>query len=242
MDNLDSIKSKIRALMAKTTEAGCSEAEAILASQKVSELLNKYELSISDLKLKAESKCTTGTYDVKVKSKPPVDWCIMAISKFTDTKCWRNIEPFTGVISYKYFGLESDVMIAEYVTKVVDWALIYGGEDYKSSDVYSQAPKGQRAKILLDFRIAMAHRISAKLLEMKADQRKANQSTGRDLVIVKSEIITEEFAKLNMRLKKPKSKGHKFSNSDAYRAGAEAGDRFQLNAGVKGHNPQGSIE
>lgn len=242
MDDKESIKNKIRALMAKTTEAGCSEAEALLAAHKVQELLNKYELSISDMKLKSESTCVTGAYDVRVKSRPPVDWCIAAISYFTDTKCWRQTEP-NGLITYKYFGLESDVMIAEYVTKVVDWALIYGGEDYKSSPVYGNATSSQRSKILLDFRLAMAQRIAAKLRQMKDEQNKANQSTGRDLVVLKSAIVTEEWAKEGIRLNKAKkSKGHKFSNADAYHAGAKAGDAFQLNAGVRGTNPQGSIE
>lgn len=81
----DSIKKRILALMAKTTENGCTEAEAMAAAKKVQELLHMYQLDLSDIKIK-ESKCTTGTYEVQQKADPMVFYVINAIGKFTDTE------------------------------------------------------------------------------------------------------------------------------------------------------------
>jgi len=225
---MDDIKQKILGLMAKTISNGCTEEEAMAASKKVQEMLNKYQLSLSDIKLK-ESKCITGEYDTKLRAQSPVQWCIAAVGYFTDTIPWSSYHG--DIIFYKFFGLEHDVLIAEYVTKICDWAIIYEGEDFKGHEAYSLTPKGARSKVLRDFRTAMAYRIAKRLREMKNAQNSMNASTGRDLVVVKGAIISEEFAKLNMRLKTGKSK-YEFTNAAAYAAGTAAGDRLSINPGV----------
>lgn len=231
---MEDIKAKILALMSKTLENGCTEAEAMLASKKVQEMLNKYQLSLSDIKIK-ESKCITGEYDTQLRAAAPTQHCLYGIGKFTDTKVWMHTHNklISGHdrIFYKFFGLEHDVLIAEYITKLCDWAIIYDGEDFKSSETYSLTPKNKRAKVLLDFRIAMAQRIGQKLLDMKAAQDRQNASDGRSLVVVKGAVVTEEFAKLRLRLKDAKM-GHQFSNAAAYAAGTAAGDRLNINPGV----------
>lgn len=228
---MEDIKAKILALMSKTLENGCTEAEAMMASKKVQEMLNKYQLSLSDIKIR-ESKCTTGSYDTQLRAAAPTQHCVYGISKFTDTKAWLHTDVMqNGRIFYKFFGLEHDVLIAEYITKLCDWAIIYDGEDFKSSETYSITPKNKRSKVLLDFRIAMAQRIGAKLLEMKTSQEARNASDGRSLVVVKGAVVTEEYAKLGLRLRSAKM-GHQFSNAAAYAAGTAAGDRLNINPGV----------
>jgi hypothetical protein len=123
-------------------------------------------------------------------------------------------------------------MIAEYVTKVCDWAIIYGGEDFKSSSTYSDTLKGKRHLVLSDFRYAMACRISKRLYDMKAAQ--AAPSDGRSLVVTKSAIVTEEFAKLGLSLNKGRSKNVRVTNEAAYQAGTAAGDSVSINPGMKG--------
>lgn len=45
----EQIIEKIKALMEKTIENGCSEAEALAASEKVADLLVKYEIQMSEI-------------------------------------------------------------------------------------------------------------------------------------------------------------------------------------------------
>lgn len=229
---MEDIKIKILGLMSKTLENGCTEAEAMAASKKVQELLNRYQLSLSDIKIK-ESKCVTGEYDTQLRAAAPTQYCLYGIGKFTDVMVWFHTSDKHrdghDRISYKFFGLEHDVLIAEYITKLCDWAIIYDGEDFKRTDTYSLASK--RSKVLLDFRVAMAQRISKKLMEMKEAQEHQNASDGRSLVVVKGAIITEEFAKLRLRLYTARM-GHQFSNAEAYNAGTAAGDRLNINPGV----------
>jgi len=45
---LDNLKTRIQGLRANTTDNGCTEAEALLAAAKVAELLDRYDLSLTE--------------------------------------------------------------------------------------------------------------------------------------------------------------------------------------------------
>jgi hypothetical protein len=225
---MEDIKQKILGLMAKTTGNGCTEEEAMAASQKVQEMLNKYQLSLSDIKIK-ESNCVNGFYDTQLKAHSAVSFCIAAIGNFTDTKTWWYQE-YNGRIYYKFFGLEHDVIIAEYITKLCDWAIIHAGEDFRGHPAYVNSTK--RSKVLGEFKQAMATRISKRLRDMKAAQESRNASDGRSLIIVKSALVSEEWAKLHIKLTRPGPKGKEYTSAEAYNAGTAAGDKVQINPGI----------
>jgi hypothetical protein len=48
-DELEKLKNRLLALRAKTIANGCTEEEALLAATKVAELLDRHDLSLSDL-------------------------------------------------------------------------------------------------------------------------------------------------------------------------------------------------
>jgi hypothetical protein len=49
---LDKLKLRIQALRAKTIDNGCTEDEALSAAAKVAELLDRYDLSLSDVDIR----------------------------------------------------------------------------------------------------------------------------------------------------------------------------------------------
>ena len=49
---LDRLKTRIQGLRSKTTDNGCTEAEALLAAAKVAELLDRYDLSLTDIEIR----------------------------------------------------------------------------------------------------------------------------------------------------------------------------------------------
>lgn len=240
MDN-EAIKKRILALMAKTTENGCTEEEAMAAAEKVQQLLHDYQLDLSDLKIK-ESQCTQGTYEAQQKTDPMVMHVLTAIAYFTDTKVWKSWDHNTGWRTYEFFGLEHDVMIAEYVTKICDWAIIWGGEDFKDTQTWKMSGKSQKARLKQDYQYGMACRLAERLREMKDKQRfEDKQTTGRDLVVVKDAVVEAEFAKLDLNLRSSRSKGRNV-NPEAYASGRAAGDKVALNPGVgAGAGPAGHL-
>ena len=48
----DRLKTRIQGLRSKTMDNGCTEAEALLAAAKVAELLDRYDLSLTDVEIR----------------------------------------------------------------------------------------------------------------------------------------------------------------------------------------------
>ena len=57
---LDKLKLRIQALRAKTIDNGCTEDEALSAAAKVAELLDRYDLSLTDIDIRASALRTAG--------------------------------------------------------------------------------------------------------------------------------------------------------------------------------------
>ena len=69
---LDKLKLRIQALRAKTMDNGCTEAEAMMAAAKVAELLDRYDLTLSDVELR-ESACERRVFETRRKNRIPLD-------------------------------------------------------------------------------------------------------------------------------------------------------------------------
>src|SRR5690348_10094891 len=76
---LDGLKARIQALRAKTIENGCTESEALAAAAKVAELLDRYDLSLSDIEIRA-APCEQRAFETKRKKRVPLDGCVGAIA------------------------------------------------------------------------------------------------------------------------------------------------------------------
>jgi len=59
---LDKLKTRIQALRAKTIDNGCTEDEALSAVAKVAELLDRYDLSLTDVEIR-EAPCERREYE-----------------------------------------------------------------------------------------------------------------------------------------------------------------------------------
>ena len=68
----DKLKLRIQALRAKTQDNGCTEAEAMMAAAKVAELLDRHDLSLSDVELR-ETPCEPRVYETRRKKRSPLD-------------------------------------------------------------------------------------------------------------------------------------------------------------------------
>ena len=86
---LDKLKLRIQALRAKTIDNGCTEDEALSAAAKVAELLDRYDLSLSDIDIRA-APCERRVYETWRKKRIPLDDCIGAVAHFCDCRVWRE--------------------------------------------------------------------------------------------------------------------------------------------------------
>src|SRR4051812_33018181 len=108
----DRLKTRIQGLRSKTTDNGCTEAEALSAAAKVAELLDRYDLSLTDVDIR-DAPCERREYETYRKKRIPLDDCIGAIANFCDCRVWREKNQ-TGEARYVFFGLRSDIEVAHY--------------------------------------------------------------------------------------------------------------------------------
>jgi hypothetical protein len=86
---LDKLKTRIQALRAKTIDNGCTEDEALSAAAKVAELLDRYDLSLTDVEMR-EVPCERLEYETWRKKRIPIDGCVGAVAHFCDCRVWRE--------------------------------------------------------------------------------------------------------------------------------------------------------
>lgn len=83
------------------------------------------------------------------------------------------------------------------------------------------------------FQIGLAHGIVGKLDSMRREREAAMvRNTGRDLVPIKESVVDEELARLGIRFRTRARKGGRTVLSDAYAAGHEAGQSFEVHHGI----------
>jgi hypothetical protein len=229
----DAVIRRIAALMEKTVAAGCTEQEAMSAAAAAQNLMNKYQMSLSDIKIREEI-CEQLDIATTTKDGGPMFYLINAIGYFTDTKQWRSrgAGPF-GSAMFRFFGFKTDVAVAGYIYDICQRSMIYGWEDYRRSvDGYTQLPGPSKDRMKTGFYMGMANRLDKRLREMKDAQRAQNLSNGRDLVLVKMPKVEEEFAKLGIKFGKPKDARSVKLDYRAWEAGDKAGREVGLNPGV----------
>ena len=139
---LDGLKSRIQALRAKTVDNGCTESEALSAAAKVAELLDRYDLSLSDVEIR-EAACEKREFETFRKKRVPLDGCVGAVAHFCDCRVWRE-KNAAGEARYVFFGLRSDVEVAHYLTELIDGAVRHELGRYKTSKEYRRYRHNER--------------------------------------------------------------------------------------------------
>jgi hypothetical protein len=228
--DLNKIKSRILALSAKTIQNGCTEDEAMAAIAMVGKLLQQYNLSMDEVELRAEV-CETLNIDTGSSHRGGVYFALSAIAAFTGCKVWTTR---SRTLCYSFFGQKSDLLMARYLYDVIVSAMVTETEKFKSTSEYknSYSKRGATAS----FGIGMGSRISTRLMKMKKDNEAeivTARSGNNALIVMKSQIVTDAFRQLGMKLNKNYS-NTSIGDFSAYSSGAAAGDRVNLSRPVNG--------
>ena len=171
---LDKLKLRIQALRAKTIANGCTEDEALSAAAKVAELLDRHDLSLTDIEMR-EAPCERRAYETHRKKRIPLDDCIGAIAHFCDCRVWRE-KNAAGESSYVFFGLRSDIEVAHYLAELIDAAVRAELGRYKTSADYGRFRHQERHLANASFALGMVASIADKLMGMKAGRDNVNHA------------------------------------------------------------------
>ena len=227
----DRLKTRIQGLRSKTTDNGCTEAEALLAAAKVAELLDRYDLSLTDVEIR-NGQCEQRHYETRRKKRIPLDDCIGDIANFCDCRVWRE-KSHSGNARYVFFGLRSDIEVAHYLTELIDNAVRSELGRYKNSAGYRRFRHQDRHVANSSFTLGMVASIADKLTAMKRERDAVKNGTGRDLVVLKASVVDAELAKLDLKLRTVPG-ATRIVSPAAYEAGETAGASLAINPEIRG--------
>jgi len=227
---LAKVKSRIRALSARTVDRGCSEAEAMAAAAKVGELLEIYGLSMSEVELRQEA-CVQRRLACAGPQRLALRWLYPALLRFTECRGWTD-----GRADFVLYGLEPDVLLADYLLRVVEGALVFEEARYRASAAYLRSRATPQTR-LRSFRYGFADRVGKRLeamtedrlaaAEARRDAAPATAATSTALVLARERKVEEGFRTLGVRLRTVYSTAT-VRDRGAYGSGAEAGARVGL--------------
>lgn len=215
MSNRAQIIDRLRKLRERTVENGCTEAEAMAAMAMIGKIMDEHNVAMSEIDVREEAmSCETGKMDLGSFSRTP-DWAFAAsaVADFTDTKVWRTMR--AG--SLNFFGTPVDVASAVALMMMIKIAVTH------ESARWSARNPGRGKAGAGSFRKGMVHRIQTRLRELK----KPSVATGTALMVLKDQLVTEQFKKLPLNLTFSKSARYS-RDRDAYEAGKDAGNRVTL--------------
>lgn len=230
-DSKARIKRIIQALQDKTTDNGCSEAEALEAARKMGELLEEHDLSLDDVGLREEAG--QSKKNELYAADNYAGSMVAGIAKFCSLVCYQeNSKGAAG--TFVIFGLEHDLEVAKYLYEVCSEACDWDWSRYMETHGYS-------VKKRASFRAGFAGRIYERLMEMKAerDARMARMSDRTDLVVLKDQLVRGEFNKLGVRLTKAAPRN--IADPNAYRQGQVAGAKVNLSNPLGGPGSSAAI-
>lgn len=154
----ESVLNKVRAMLSKTVDNGCTENEAMIALQMAEKLIAEHEISDEDLKLEGEKAIIEVS---NMKDPQNVRWKICYyVSKFTETYVYGHKK------SIKFAGLKSDIDFAIWLTETL---AAFGHSQLKSymwANGYQSLQGAKRNRVINSFIIGYCSRINVKLKQM----------------------------------------------------------------------------
>ncbi len=216
---------RVRALLAKTVDNGATEAEALSAAAKAKEIMAQYQVSLTDTQIREEGCVTgspekyTGGWDVQTR-------LAVSLAAFCDCRVWKS----KGQI--KYFGLESDVEFAHWLTAALQSFCWSAAKDFENEEKRMMETCAWATK--RDFMLGCIQRINKRVEEETRKRKPQQTATGSSLVVVKGAIVEEAFAKLNMRLSTHRRYEKRVSSQSAFSQGQGAGNRANFSRSMGG--------
>jgi hypothetical protein len=229
--DIDRVIERIRALRSKTMDRGCTEAEAMAAAAKVSELLARYDLTLDEISLR-KSECEGARIATGRKRRAAVDTCMSPIAAFADCRVWSE-EGQDGALHYVFFGLKADVEAARFLHDLVHATFETESAAFRLKAVYRSLEGADRRVALNSFQHGLAAGISNKLSTLKSARTKTGaQTTGFDLVAVKQAVVDEEMDRLGLNFTTRRASARRHIHGEAFQLGRAAGSLFEPNAAL----------
>ena len=222
--DIKKIAARIRALLAKTVENGCTEGEALAAAEKAAKIMAENDLTLDEIALREDG--------FEVKKAPAEDlvgqvlWKVAnGVADLCQVRSWSDAlgRNRTKVV---FFGFATDVEVASYVLAIAERAMrdAVAGEDARNALFRASI----RRRRVMTFADGMADRLCEKIREIAWVRRR---EAGKGIILAKEEMIDQELA---ARGYVERSRRDRYSQRGmgGYEDGRKAAEAIAFEAGV----------
>jgi hypothetical protein len=229
MADRNSIIEKVKALLAKTTQNGCTEEEELTALAKARAWIDAHEITDAELALSREEKAILhDESEADARDTHQIKWLLShAVERYCNVRIYRN----RSKAGLTFAGFKSDIDFARWL---LDHLADFVHDALFEFLLDCLAPEGkERKQEIRGFVIGCTERINARLIEM-CDQSKTERTTnGQALIVIKDQAINDLLMAEGICLRW--SGGSRAGFSDGARAaGQSAGDRANFGKPVSG--------
>jgi Protein of unknown function (DUF2786) len=222
----DELLAKIKALLSKTIDAGCTEGEAMAALQKAQAMIDIHDVTDEELALTKEEKARAQYFEDRDPNGVKRGLAY-AVHKFTGTRGWTSRKDGKRAMC----GLPADVEFAEWLLDALDG---FVKREYVRYAITNATGDGnERRTAMHNFVVGCTQRISERLLEL-AEPPKQQTANARALVVTKQAAIDEYMKSAGIELGRSRARYFNVRDSAAYNAGSSAGNRASFGRPVEG--------
>jgi hypothetical protein len=226
--NRDDLIEKVRALLSKTVDNGCTEAEALAALDKAHALMDAYEVTEADLQLTKEETAILRSESPDSLDPHNIKFRLMgSVADFCSCEAWRTRKPEGKAVTF--CGLPSDARLA---TWLLDTLAAFVQAELARHLMDTLPPRGERRRVITGFVKGCCDRISDRLEALCAQSAAAATSNGRELVLVKNAAVDTKMKEHGIKVRGCCLGGQ--INDSGYQAGRSAGDRASFGRPVMG--------
>ena len=224
------VKTKIKALLNKTIENGCTPEEAKLASEKISQLVSKYQISEIETLSFENIEITRKPLDIQTYGRQRL--CYFALV---------GIAEMCQVTSYHskkenqicFVGKSHDVEIAEMIFEFLQTVVKLEIQKLKTTPEYKSAGSNKKSYISSFIKGFDCH-MQTKLISMAAENKVNTKfTTGKDLVCDKMLEIQKYLRTLNVNLGSSSKKKVYIRNKNSYKNGVDLAKKTSINKGIR---------
>jgi Protein of unknown function (DUF2786). len=221
MNDRDRIAARIRALLAKTVENGCTEDEAVAAAAKAAEMLAKYNLTVDEVQLRESPfQRHTEHHDDFVGDRL---WKVAdAIAHLTGSRYWTSpigVRP----VEINFFGFAHEVDVSKYLLAICARAMNDNLERLHRD--YGLLTFAAKRRKFIPFMDGMADSLARRIRALRPPE-----PTGTGLIVLRGQLID---AAMPVKIKQRDMRSSRDFESD-YLNGLIAGDRVALNSALQG--------
>jgi Protein of unknown function (DUF2786) len=226
--NRESLVDKIRALLAKTTANGCTEAEMLTALAKARAMRDAYAVTDEELQIAKDEAAVLRDEPDDPNDPHNIKWRLCsAVADFCDCQVWAA--PRSRYRSLVFCGMAGDTQFASWL---LDHLTDFVSVELVKHLMTSLAPSSERSRVIKDFLTGITERISERMRELcKPPAGQADNS--RALVAIKSSAIADKMKDCGIKVRIISSCFSINSEAD-YEAGRKAGNGASFGRPVSG--------